>query len=63
MTEEQARTDLHNRGVWRMAPGLWCDKSVPDFIAVAGAQDTAIQVRKNLERAGMLPPVQSADED
>lgn len=57
MTEARATADLMARGVWRIAPGLWCDKSVPDMIAVAPEQDTARRVRAALERAGQLPAV------
>ena len=59
MTEQQASQDLHSRGVWQMAPGLWCDKSEPGFIAVDESQDTALKVRSALEKAGQLPDVQS----
>lgn len=56
MTEEEASADLHARGVFRMAPGLRCDKSVPDLIAVHPDADNAIDVRRALKKAGMLPP-------
>ena len=55
MTEDQACRDLQMRGVWRLAPGLWCDKSTPDLIAVAPEKDTALQVRAALTRAKQLP--------
>jgi hypothetical protein len=35
MTEIEFQSDLAARGIWRVAPGLWCDASVPDLIAVA----------------------------
>ena len=57
MSEEQARTDLYERGVWRMAPGLWADRTVPDLIAVQEDQDNAVSVRAALDKAGMLPPL------
>jgi hypothetical protein len=59
MTEYEAARDLHSRGIFQLAPGLWCDKSVPDMIAVADEHDTAIGVRRALEKAGSLPPVQN----
>ena len=55
MTEEQAPSDLYARGIWRMAPGLWCDRNVPDLIAVADERDTALEVRTSLANAGQLP--------
>lgn len=58
MTEDEARNDLNKRGVFKIAPCLWCDKSVPDMIDVHPDQDTAMAVRAALELSGMLPPVQ-----
>jgi hypothetical protein len=55
MTEEEAMKDLYDRGVWRMAPGLWADKSVAGLIQVAENQDTALCVRAALENDGSLP--------
>ena len=55
MTEQAARDDLHARGIWKVAPGLWCDRSVPDMIAVVPEMDTARNVRAALKRAGQLP--------
>lgn len=60
MTEDEARTDLHQRGVWQMAPGLWCDASVPDMISVVPELDTAVDVRRALLAAGQLPGKHSA---
>ena len=57
MTEQAARNDLHARGVWQLAPGLWCDKSVPGIISVEPEMDTALDVRASLVRAGQLPPL------
>lgn len=57
MSEDEATADLKSRGVWRMAPGLWCDASVPDLIAVDDEVDNATTVRKALQSAGTLPPV------
>lgn len=56
MSEDAARDDLRARGIWRIAPGLWCDSTTPDLIAVAAGRDTARDVHAALERAGRLPP-------
>jgi hypothetical protein len=58
MTEREAQADLRSRGVWRIAPGLWCDASVPDLIAVHPKRDTACNVRKALQQSGQLPEQQ-----
>ncbi len=59
MTEDQALQDLNERGVWRIAPGLWVDKSLAEFIAVDGDCDTALAVRAALVDAEQLPPKQT----
>ncbi len=59
MTEQQAEQDLHARGVWQIAPGLWVDKSALEFIPVANDCDTALDVRAALVDAGQLPPKQT----
>jgi hypothetical protein len=49
MTDEQkAEAELRARGIWRVAPGLWCDASVPDLIAVVPERDNATDVRAAL---------------
>ena len=58
MTEPEASKDLHARGIWRIAPGLWCDKSIPDLIEVHEDYDNAVAVRRALVRSGQLPDVQ-----
>lgn len=55
MSESEAIADLRKRGVWRLAPGLWCDASMPDLIVVVPELDTASCVRAALEQAGQLP--------
>ena len=57
MTESAAAADLRRRGIWRIAPGLWCDRTEPGLIAVALDADTAWQVRAALKQAGQLPEV------
>lgn len=55
MTEQQAKDDLYRRGIWQLAPGLWCDKNIPDMIAVHCERDNAIEVRAALIKSNMLP--------
>lgn len=57
MSEDEAKLDLRDRGIWRMAPGLWCDQTVPDLIGVHDVSDNAVCVRNALDKAGMLPPL------
>lgn len=61
MTEDEARHDLHIRGVWQLAPGLWADKNIPDMISVVPEHDTALGVRDGLIRSGMLPNVREPE--
>ena len=63
MDEHAVAEDLRARGVWRIAPGLWCDKSVPDMILVAPEVDTAISVRAALDKAQQLPPIPTRSSD
>ena len=56
MTEAEATADLSARGVWRLAPGLWGNRAVPEMIAVAPQKDNARDVRAALKAAGDLPP-------
>jgi hypothetical protein len=56
MTEREFQSDLAARGIWRVAPGLWCDASVPDLIAVAPERDNAADVHAALAKAEQLPP-------
>ena len=58
MTEREASKDLYARGIFQIAPGLWCDTSVPDMIQVHDDRDTAFAVRRALVEAGQLPDVQ-----
>lgn len=57
MTEKGAADNSRARGVWRIAPGLWCDRSVPDMISVAPEVDAVRGVHSALKRAGQLPPL------
>lgn len=59
ISEHDAAADLRRRGVWRLAPGLWCDSSVPDLISVAADMDTARDVRLALAEACQLPCLES----
>lgn len=62
MSENQATLDLRKRGVWRLAPGLWCDRTVPGLISVAPEADNARDVRAALAKAGQLPGLREKGE-
>ena len=60
-SEDKATKDLRERGVFRMAPGLWCDSTRPDLISVIPDCDNAVSVRRALCIAGQLPDVRTEE--
>lgn len=57
MTEKEAHDDLYARGVWQLAPGLWCDKQAFEMIPADDAMDNAIAIRAWLVSRNELPPL------